>query len=97
MSCNGVTNLHRFRLNAALTNPLPQLSTWDTNRKFPLSACPNHYIYEPRQGKGNVMRSMFRDIDAECYVMTDGDDTYPAEFAREMVEKVYLSKAQFNH
>ena len=31
---------------------------------------------------------MFREIDAECYVMTDGDDTYPAEFAREMVDKV---------
>ncbi len=44
--------------------------------------------YEYQQGKGNVIRSMFRDIDAECYVMTDGDDTYPAEFAREMVEKV---------
>ena len=32
--------------------------------------------YERRQGKGNVIRSMFRDIDAECYIMTDGDDTY---------------------
>ena len=32
--------------------------------------------YEYQQGKGNVIRSMFRDIDAECYVMTDGDDTY---------------------
>lgn len=36
---------------------------------------------EYRQGKGNVIRSMFRDIDAECYIMTDGDDTYPAECA----------------
>lgn len=35
--------------------------------------------YEYRQGKGNVIRSMFRDIDAECYLMIDGDDTYPAE------------------
>lgn len=34
--------------------------------------------YEYQQGKGNVIRSMFRDIDAECYIMTDGDDTYPA-------------------
>jgi len=44
--------------------------------------------YERRQGKGNVIRTMFRDIDADCYLMTDGDDTYPAENAREMVEKV---------
>lgn len=42
--------------------------------------------YEYQQGKGNVIRRMFREIDAECYVMTDGDDTYPAESAREMVD-----------
>ena len=45
-------------------------------------------VYEYRQGKGNVIRSMFRDIDAECYLMIDGDDTYPAENAREMVDLV---------
>lgn len=44
--------------------------------------------YERKQGKGNVIRSMFRDIDAECYIMTDGDDTYPAENAREMCQAV---------
>ena len=44
--------------------------------------------YEHQQGKGNVIRRMFRDIDAECYSMTDGDDTYPAEAAPEMIEKV---------
>ena len=44
--------------------------------------------YEYQQGKGNVIRSMFRDIDAECYIMADGDDTYPAEFAPEMAAKV---------
>lgn len=43
---------------------------------------------ERRQGKGNVVRSMFRNIDAECYIMVDGDDTYPAEDAPEMVRKV---------
>ncbi len=47
--------------------------------------------YEYRQGKGNVVRSMFRDIDADCYLMIDGDDTYPAENAPEMVRLV-LSK-----
>lgn len=44
--------------------------------------------YEYRQGKGNVIRTMFRDIDADCYLMIDGDDTYPAEHAREMVRLV---------
>lgn len=46
---------------------------------------------EYRQGKGNVVRSMFRDIDADCYIMVDGDDTYPAEAAVE-IEKLVLSK-----
>lgn len=44
--------------------------------------------YEYQQGKGNVIRTMFREIQADCYVMTDGDDTYPAEYAREMVDLV---------
>lgn len=43
---------------------------------------------EYMQGKGNVIRRMFREIDAECYIMTDGDDTYPAEYAAEMARKV---------
>lgn len=49
--------------------------------------------YEYRQGKGNVIRSMFRDIEADCYLMIDGDDTYPAESAREMCELVLEKKA----
>ena len=44
--------------------------------------------YEHKQGKGNVIRTMFRDIDARCYLMIDGDDTYPLEYAREMCDKV---------
>lgn len=44
--------------------------------------------YEYRQGKGNVIRTMFREIDADCYLMIDGDDTYPAEHAREMCDLV---------
>ena len=43
---------------------------------------------EYQQGKGNVIRRMFREIDAQCYIMIDGDDTYPAQFGREMAEKV---------
>lgn len=44
--------------------------------------------YERKQGKGNVLRTMFREIDADCYLVTDGDDTYPAENAKEMCECV---------
>ena len=49
--------------------------------------------YERQQGKGNVIRRMFAEIDAECYVMVDGDDTYPAECAREMVDTLLNDKA----
>lgn len=49
--------------------------------------------HEYRQGKGNVIRSMFRDIDADCYLMIDGDDTYPAENAQEMCQLVLDGKA----
>ncbi len=48
--------------------------------------------YEYQQGKGNVIRRMFREIEAEAYVMVDGDDTYPAEHAREMVDRVLERK-----
>ncbi len=49
--------------------------------------------YEYRQGKGNVIRSMFRNIEADCYLMIDGDDTYPAENARDMCNLVLSGKA----
>lgn len=49
--------------------------------------------YEYMQGKGNVIRRMFREIDAQCYVIVDGDDTYPMEYAREMVDKVLCQNA----
>ena len=49
--------------------------------------------HEYRQGKGNVIRSMFRDIEADCYLMIDGDDTYPAENAREMCDLVLSGRA----
>ena len=44
--------------------------------------------YEYKQGKGNVIRRMFREIDAECYLMIDGDDTYPLDCAKELVNQV---------
>ena len=49
--------------------------------------------HEYRQGKGNVVRSMFRDIDADIYVMVDGDDTYPAEFVHELIKPIRDGKA----
>ena len=48
---------------------------------------------EPVKGKGNVIRRMFREIDAACYIMVDGDDTYPAEAAPAMVREVLENRA----
>lgn len=48
--------------------------------------------YEYEQGKGNVMRRMFREIDAQCYIIVDGDDTYPAEYGRKMADLVLHKK-----
>lgn len=49
--------------------------------------------HEYRQGKGNVVRSMFRNIDADCYILVDGDDTYPADCAGELAQLVLEGKA----
>ena len=49
--------------------------------------------YEYRQGKGNVIRTMFREIEADCYLMIDGDDTYPADSAKEMCDLILSGKA----
>lgn len=49
--------------------------------------------YEYKQGKGNVVRKMFRDIDADCYIMVDGDDTYPVEAALEFEKLILEGKA----
>ena len=49
--------------------------------------------HEYQQGKGNVIRRMFREIDARCYIMVDGDDTYPAEYGRQMAELVLTKNA----
>ncbi|PWM35532.1 MAG: glycosyl transferase [Coriobacteriia bacterium] len=48
---------------------------------------------EPRQGKGNVVRQMLRDIDADCYVMVDGDDTYPIEQVRDVIAPIFNDEA----
>ena len=49
--------------------------------------------YEHKQGKGNVVRTMFREVDADCYVMVDGDDTYPADFGPRLEQLVLTGKA----
>lgn len=49
--------------------------------------------YETKQGKGNVIRRMFREINADCYIMVDGDDTYPSSSAPEMAKLVLDQKA----
>ncbi|MBQ6395478.1 MAG: glycosyltransferase [Atopobiaceae bacterium] len=50
-------------------------------------------VREPRQGKGNVVRQMLRDIDADCYVLVDGDDTYPAEAVHALIAPVLSGEA----
>ena len=49
--------------------------------------------YEHKQGKGNVVRNIFREVDADCYVMVDGDDTYPADFGPRLEQLVLSGKA----
>lgn len=49
--------------------------------------------YEHQQGKGNVVKRMFREIDEECYLMLDGDDTYPAEMGHTMVDSILTEHA----
>lgn len=50
-------------------------------------------VNEYRQGKGNVVRSMFRDVEADIYIMVDGDDTYPAEFVKKLIEPILNGEA----
>lgn len=49
--------------------------------------------HEPRQGKGNVVRQMFREVEADYYIMVDGDDTYPAEAAPQLLEPLVADRA----
>ena len=49
--------------------------------------------YVKQQGKGNVIRKMFREVDAQCYIMIDGDDTYPADSSKEMIDAVFSDGA----
>ena len=75
-------------------NALPEAAVYvydnnSTDRTVELAKAAGATVrYEYKQGKGNVIRRMFREIDAECYLMIDGDDTYPLDCARELVDRV---------
>lgn len=77
--------------------PTAEIFVYDNNSKDDTSAIARragaHVIRERRQGKGNVVRSMFRDIEADVYLMADGDDTYPADAAPEMIAPVIRGDA----
>lgn len=77
--------------------PEADIYVYDNNSKDATSEIAREHgaivRFEPRQGKGNVVRSMFRDIDADYYVMVDGDDTYPAEAARALIEPLEAGRA----
>ena len=77
--------------------PTADIYVYDNNSKDGTDALARNagaiVKYEYKQGKGNVIRSMFRDIEADCYLMIDGDDTYPAEAAKEMCDIVLEGKA----
>jgi glycosyltransferase involved in cell wall biosynthesis len=69
--------------------PLADIYVYDNNSRDNTAQIAREHgaivRHEPRQGKGNVVRQMFRDIEAKYYVMVDGDDTYPAEAAPELI------------
>ena len=80
---------------AALPNA--EIYVYDNNSKDDTSRIAKEHgatvRFEPRQGKGNVCRQMFRDINADCYLLVDGDDTYPADSAMELCLPVLEGKA----
>ena len=77
--------------------PEAQIYVYNNNSKDKTKeiASKNNVIVidEYKQGKGNVVRSQFRDIDADIYVMVDGDDTYPAEFVHELIKPIKNGEA----
>ena len=80
-------------------NALPEavIYVYDNNSSDATALVASHagavVRHEYQQGKGNVIRRMFREIDAECYIMVDGDDTYPAKYGSTMVNYILERKA----
>ena len=77
--------------------PLSQIYVYDNNSSDDTAKIAEEkgaiVRHEPRQGKGNVVRQMFRDIEADYYIMVDGDDTYPAEAASKLVAPLFEGRA----
>jgi len=77
--------------------PDAKIYVYDNNSKDRTSEVAREHgaivKFEPRQGKGNVVRSMFRDIHADVYVMVDGDDTYPAEYVHDVMKPIVDGEA----
>ena len=81
-----VVNDYRKALPEAVIYVYDNNSTYNTAEIAEKAGAVVRHEYQ--QGKGNVIRRMFREIDAECYIMVDGDDTYPAEYGRKMTDMV---------
>ena len=77
--------------------PLATIYVYDNNSSDGTGAIAESHgavvRLETRQGKGNVVRSMFREVEADYYLMVDGDDTYPAESARALLEPLVYGRA----
>lgn len=83
---NVVTNFRRVLPEGGVVYVYDNNSTDETARIAQEAGAVVRHEYQ--QGKGNVIRRMFREIDAQCYIMVDGDNTYPAEYTPEMVRQV---------
>ncbi len=94
---NESQTIHKVVRDWKTTLPEATIYVYDNNSKDGTDAIAREagavIRYEPVQGKGNVIRRMFREIDAECYIMVDGDDTYPADAAPTMVAEVLNNQA----
>lgn len=77
--------------------PQAKIYVYDNNSKDKTSEIAKAHgaivRQEPRQGKGNVVRAMFSEIEADYYIMADGDDTYPAEFATKLLDPIMKGEA----
>lgn len=94
---NEEVTIHKVVSDFRRVLPQAKIYVYDNNSSDKTSALAKEagaiVKFEPRQGKGNVVRQMFRDIEADCYLMVDGDDTYPAESAWELCEPILAGAA----
>jgi glycosyltransferase involved in cell wall biosynthesis len=86
-----VVNDFKIQLPEAKIYVFDNNSTDNTDGIAKKAGATVYHVYQ--QGKGNVIREMFRNIQADCYIMTDGDDTYPASFAKKMIDPIIENRA----